>query len=190
MPRCKSIRNGGYYSRNKNAFTSAFVATSRITRNLSSESSADVRFTRNDVFSLLNTSIAWRPFKGNLCESSIRINDSHVSLFFLTCHSAGIANRPLASIDSCFFTANDIPQAHPSSIRLNKMLIIIHFQIKFTGIWIQERQVNYIATFNFEMIMPSEILSSTKDLNREFEKLEVDRKHEESKTSCIYTIIW
>lgn len=35
---------------------------------------------------------ARRPFKENLCGSSLRTNDSHVSLFFLTCRHAGIAS--------------------------------------------------------------------------------------------------
>lgn len=38
----------------------------------------------------------------NLCGSNIRINDSHVSLFFLTCHSAHIASRQAARVDRQF----------------------------------------------------------------------------------------
>jgi len=70
---------------------------------------------KRDVSSLLNTSIARRPFKENLCGSSVQINDSHVSLFFFTCHYMRITNGSLASIDRCFSMANDILR-HPSSI--------------------------------------------------------------------------
>lgn len=71
---------------------------------LSSGSAVDVRFTRNDVVSSVeHVNRARRPFTGNLCESSTRTNDSHVSLFFFACHS-----RRVSAIDSCFFIANDI----------------------------------------------------------------------------------
>lgn len=156
LPRCKSTRNWSYYSRNKRSH----VCLCRDSENYTAfhRDLPLMCFTRNDVVpSVEHCQSRTTAIQGK----SMRIQYTNQWLprvsVFLRVSLAGIANTDRSpAIDSCFFIANDMfPQAHPSSIRLHEMLIVIYFQVKFVGILIRRGRAyffNHTATFNFEEI--------------------------------------